>query len=103
MDEKAERGSDPPCKHWGNPRAPFQPLYFCHSRDLCPFVPLQDRLSRCTLHCSDRAKDALEAGGGETRARSQLDACVAACGDEHLRLVPGMAKRMRDGLAALQH
>uniref|UniRef100_A0A669Q4B9 Protein FAM136A n=2 Tax=Galliformes TaxID=8976 RepID=A0A669Q4B9_PHACC len=55
----------------------------------------QDRLSRCTLHCSDRAKDALEAGGGETRARSQLDACVAACGDEHLRLVPGMAKRMR--------
>ncbi|XP_021230678.1 protein FAM136A [Numida meleagris] len=63
----------------------------------------QDRLSRCTLHCSDRAKDALEAGGGETRARSQLDACVAACGDEHLRLVPGMAKRMRDGLAALQH
>uniref|UniRef100_A0A8C9F0T1 Protein FAM136A n=1 Tax=Pavo cristatus TaxID=9049 RepID=A0A8C9F0T1_PAVCR len=63
----------------------------------------QDRLSRCTLHCSDRAKDALEAGGGQTRARSQLDACVAACGDEHLRLVPGMAKRMRDGLAALQH
>ncbi|OXB61821.1 hypothetical protein ASZ78_006174 [Callipepla squamata] len=64
---------------------------------------MQDRLSRCTLHCSDRAKDALEAGGGETRARSQLDACVAACGDEHLRLVPSMAKRMRDGLAALQH
>ncbi|NXJ05807.1 F136A protein, partial [Odontophorus gujanensis] len=63
----------------------------------------QDRLSRCTLHCSDKAKDALEAGGGETRARSQLDACVAACGDEHLHLVPSMAKRMRDGLATLQH
>ncbi|CAM9762899.1 unnamed protein product, partial [Bubo scandiacus] len=23
----------------------------------------QDRLSRCTLHCNDKAKDALEAGG----------------------------------------
>ncbi|NXK00780.1 F136A protein, partial [Corythaixoides concolor] len=62
----------------------------------------QDRLSRCTLHCNDEAKDALEAGGAEARVRGQLDACLAACGDQHLRLVPAMAKKMMDNLAALQ-
>ncbi|KAM6040482.1 protein FAM136A [Chlamydotis macqueenii] len=62
----------------------------------------QDRLSRCTLHCNDKAKDALEAGEAEARVRAQLDACLAACGDDHLRLVPAMAKKMKDSLAALQ-
>ncbi|XP_074664225.1 protein FAM136A [Strix aluco] len=62
----------------------------------------QDRLSRCTLHCNDKAKDALEAGGTEARVRGQLDACLATCGDDHLRLVPAMAKKMKDSLAALQ-
>ncbi|NXX12165.1 F136A protein, partial [Podargus strigoides] len=62
----------------------------------------QDRLSRCTLHCNDKAKDALEAGDAEARVRGQLDACLAACGDDHLRLVPAMAKKMKDSLAALQ-
>ncbi|KAK4808352.1 hypothetical protein QYF61_026955 [Mycteria americana] len=62
----------------------------------------QDRLSRCTLHCNDKAKDALEAGGAEARVRGQLDACLATCGDDHLRLVPAMAKKMKDSLAALQ-
>ncbi|KAM6035886.1 protein FAM136A [Theristicus caerulescens] len=62
----------------------------------------QDRLSRCTLHCNDKAKDALEAGGTEARVRGQLDACLAACGDDHLRLVPAMAKKMKDSLAAIQ-
>ncbi|XP_075300857.1 protein FAM136A [Opisthocomus hoazin] len=61
----------------------------------------QDRLRRCTLHCEDRAKDALEAGGAEARVRGQLDACLAACGDDHLRLVPAMARKMSDALAAL--
>ncbi|KAK2513102.1 protein FAM136A [Columba livia] len=61
----------------------------------------QDRLSRCTLHCNDKARDALEAGGSETRVRGQLDACLAACGDDHLRLVPAMAKKMKDSLAAI--
>ncbi|XP_055552353.1 protein FAM136A [Falco cherrug] len=62
----------------------------------------QDRLSRCTLHCNDKARDALEAGGTEVRVRGQLDACLATCGDDHLRLVPAMAKKMQEGLAALQ-
>ncbi|XP_074784702.1 protein FAM136A [Athene noctua] len=62
----------------------------------------QDRLSRCTLHCNDKAKDALEAGGTEARVRGQLDACLATCGEDHLRLVPAMAKKMKDSLAALQ-
>ncbi|NXV81342.1 F136A protein, partial [Atlantisia rogersi] len=62
----------------------------------------QDRLSRCTLHCNDKARDALDAGGTEGRVRAQLDTCLAACGDDHLRLVPAMAKKMKDGLAALQ-
>ncbi|NXN95604.1 F136A protein, partial [Rhinopomastus cyanomelas] len=62
----------------------------------------QDRLSRCTLHCNDKARDALEAGGSEGQVRSQLDACVATCGDDHLRLIPAMAKKMKDSLAALQ-
>ncbi|XP_057258548.1 protein FAM136A [Pezoporus wallicus] len=62
----------------------------------------QDRLSRCTLHCNDKAKDALDAGTAEARVRGQLDACLAACGDDHLRLVPTMAKKMKDNLGALQ-
>ncbi|XP_009077727.1 PREDICTED: protein FAM136A-like, partial [Acanthisitta chloris] len=62
----------------------------------------QDRLSRCSLHCTDQAKDALEAGGAETKVRGQLDACLATCGDEHLRLVPALAKKMRDSLAAIR-
>ncbi|XP_068277546.1 protein FAM136A isoform X2 [Nyctibius grandis] len=62
----------------------------------------QARLSRCTLHCNDKAKDALEAGGAKARVRGQLDACLAACGDDHLHLVPAMAKKMKDSLAALQ-
>ncbi|XP_032608254.2 protein FAM136A [Taeniopygia guttata] len=62
----------------------------------------QDRLSRCSLQCSDQAKDALEAGGSEPRVRDQLDACLATCGEQHLRLVPSMAKKMRDGLASIQ-
>ncbi|XP_056177701.1 LOW QUALITY PROTEIN: protein FAM136A [Falco biarmicus] len=71
----------------------------------CPPAELehfQDRLSRCTLHCNDKARDALEAGGTEARVRGQLDACLATCGDDHLRLVPAMAKKMQEGLAALQ-
>ncbi|NXV24848.1 F136A protein, partial [Cepphus grylle] len=62
----------------------------------------QDRLSRCTLHCNDEATDALAAGATEGRVRGQLEACLATCGDDHLRLVPAMAKKMEDGLAALQ-
>ncbi|KQK82403.1 hypothetical protein AAES_74556 [Amazona aestiva] len=62
----------------------------------------QDRLSRCTLHCNDKAKDALDAGTAETKVRGQLDACLAACGDDHVRLVPAMAKKMKDSLGALQ-
>ncbi|XP_030365701.1 protein FAM136A [Strigops habroptila] len=62
----------------------------------------QDRLSRCTLHCNDKAKDALDAGTAEMKVRGQLDACLAACGDDHLRLVPAMAKKMKDSLGALQ-
>ncbi|XP_068030457.1 protein FAM136A [Anomalospiza imberbis] len=57
----------------------------------------QDRLSRCSLQCSDQAKDALDSGGSEPRVRGQLDACLATCGDQHLRLVPAMAKKMREG------
>uniref|UniRef100_A0A8C3QWV7 Protein FAM136A n=1 Tax=Cyanoderma ruficeps TaxID=181631 RepID=A0A8C3QWV7_9PASS len=63
---------------------------------------MQDRLSRCSLQCSDQAKDALDSGGSEPRVRGQLDACLATCGDQHLRLVPAMAKKMRDGLANIQ-
>ncbi|XP_062452869.1 protein FAM136A isoform X2 [Rhea pennata] len=62
----------------------------------------QDRLSRCTLHCNDKARDSLEAGGTEARVRAQLDACVAACGDEHLRLLPTMARKMKESLATLE-
>uniref|UniRef100_A0A8C3CGX1 Protein FAM136A n=1 Tax=Cairina moschata TaxID=8855 RepID=A0A8C3CGX1_CAIMO len=74
----------------------------CTVTALCTVAMLHDRLSRCTLHCNDKAKDALEAGGTEARVRAQLDACVAACGDDHLRLIPAMAKKMKDSLAALR-
>ncbi|NXF83693.1 F136A protein, partial [Sclerurus mexicanus] len=62
----------------------------------------QDRLSRCSLQCQDQAKDALDSGGSELQVRGQLDACLASCGDQHLRLVPQMARKMRDSLAAIQ-
>ncbi|NXO21191.1 F136A protein, partial [Cisticola juncidis] len=62
----------------------------------------QARRSPCLLQCSDQAQDALGAGGAEPRVRGQLDACLATCGEQHLRLVPAMAKRMRQGLASIQ-
>ncbi|XP_030320027.1 LOW QUALITY PROTEIN: protein FAM136A [Calypte anna] len=61
----------------------------------------QDRLSRCTLRCNDEARDALEAGGTQAGVRGQLDSCLATCGNDHLRLVPAMAKKMKEGLAAI--
>ncbi|XP_009473324.1 PREDICTED: protein FAM136A-like, partial [Nipponia nippon] len=33
----------------------------------------EDRLSRCTLHCNDKAKDALEARAMEARVCGQLN------------------------------
>ncbi|NWW88217.1 F136A protein, partial [Rhynochetos jubatus] len=84
--------------------ASMQEVQRCIERCHAPLAQAQaiDRLSRCTLHCTDRAKDALEAGGAEASVRGQLDACLATCGDDHLRLVPAMAKKMKDGLAALR-
>ena len=37
----------------------------------------QDRLARCTMHCSDKAKDSMDAGTKELQVKKQLDSCVA--------------------------
>ncbi|NWU15711.1 F136A protein, partial [Cephalopterus ornatus] len=84
--------------------ASMQEVQRCIERCHQPLAqaPAIDRLSRCSLQCRDQAKDALDSGGSEPKVRGQLDACLASCGEQHLRLVPLMARKMRDGLAAIQ-
>ncbi|KAJ6653114.1 hypothetical protein lerEdw1_010076 [Lerista edwardsae] len=61
----------------------------------------QDRLSRCTMFCNDKAKDSLDSGSREQQVRLQLDGCMAKCVDDHMHLIPSMNKKMKETLAAI--
>ena len=70
---------------------------------VCVFLSLcvQDRLARCTMHCSDKAKDLFDSGAKEPAVRALMDRCVGSCVDDHMNLVPSMTRRLRDNLDAI--
>uniref|UniRef100_A0A8C5K910 Protein FAM136A n=1 Tax=Jaculus jaculus TaxID=51337 RepID=A0A8C5K910_JACJA len=61
----------------------------------------QDRLARCTMDCSDKARDAMGAGNKELHVKRQLDSCVAKCVDDHMHLIPMMTKKMKESLSSI--
>lgn len=61
----------------------------------------QDRLSRCTMHCSDKAKDLLDSGAKEPAARALMEGCVGSCVDDHVNLIPSMTRRLKDNLDSI--
>ncbi|KAM5228200.1 protein FAM136A [Ctenodactylus gundi] len=61
----------------------------------------QDRLARCTMHCNDKAKDSMDAGGRELQVKQQLDTCVTKCVDDHMNLIPTMTRKMKESLSSL--
>ncbi|XP_026103867.1 protein FAM136A-like [Carassius auratus] len=58
----------------------------------------QDRLTRCTVYCNDKAKDLFDSGAKEPAVRVLMDSCVSSCVDEHLNLLPSMTRRLKDSL-----
>ncbi|XP_023678909.2 protein FAM136A isoform X3 [Paramormyrops kingsleyae] len=61
----------------------------------------QDRLSRCTMHCNDKAKDLFDSGTKEPAVRAAMERCVGGCVDDHVNLLPSMTRRLRDSLGAI--
>ncbi|KAM8873035.1 protein FAM136A [Synchiropus splendidus] len=62
----------------------------------------QDRLTRCTMHCNDKAKDLFDSGAKEPAVRSLMDRCVGTCVDDHMNLIPSLTRRIKDNLDSLQ-
>ncbi|KAG8440888.1 hypothetical protein GDO86_006574 [Hymenochirus boettgeri] len=58
----------------------------------------QDRLSRCTMNCNDKAKDSFDSGSKEAQVKALLDSCVSKCAEEHMNLIPSMTRKMKDAL-----
>uniref|UniRef100_A0A8D0GWD5 Protein FAM136A n=1 Tax=Sphenodon punctatus TaxID=8508 RepID=A0A8D0GWD5_SPHPU len=61
----------------------------------------QDRLARCTMHCSDKAKDSLDSGSKEQQVKNQLETCMMKCVDDHVHLIPSMTKKIKENLASI--
>ncbi|KAM9310921.1 protein FAM136A [Gastrophryne carolinensis] len=58
----------------------------------------QDRLSRCTMSCNDKAKDAFDSGSKETLVRAQMESCVMKCADDNINLIPSMTRKLKDAM-----
>uniref|UniRef100_H3BEQ8 Protein FAM136A n=3 Tax=Latimeria chalumnae TaxID=7897 RepID=H3BEQ8_LATCH len=61
----------------------------------------QDRFTRCTMQCSDQAKDSFDSGTKETVVKQQLGACVTKCVDDHVNLIPSMTRRLKESLTSI--
>ncbi|XP_042328033.1 protein FAM136A [Sceloporus undulatus] len=95
-----------------NDKASMQQVHHCIERCHAPLAQaqavvtqelerFQDRLSRCTMHCNDKAKDSLDSGSKEQQVKSQLENCVSKCVDDHVHLIPSMTKKMKETLAGI--
>lgn len=62
----------------------------------------QDRLTRCTMHCNDKAKDLFDSGAKEPAVRSLMERCVGSCVDDHINLIPSMTRRLKDTLDSIE-
>ncbi|XP_039180168.1 protein FAM136A [Crotalus tigris] len=93
-------------------RASMQQVHRCIERCHAPLAQahalvtgelerFQNRLSRCTMHCNDKAKDALDSGSKESQVKLQLENCVMKCVDDHVHLIPSMTKKMKETLTGI--
>ncbi|XP_039267744.1 protein FAM136A-like [Styela clava] len=57
----------------------------------------QNRIQRCMMACQDVAQDQVSALG-ETAAKEKFESCLYKCAEEHLKLLPGIKKRLIDVL-----
>ena len=55
---------------------------------------MQDRFQRCAMACADKVKDQGESSSQKNRAA--MEACVAECGQDMLKILPTYTKRMRE-------
>uniref|UniRef100_A0A3Q2X3Q9 Protein FAM136A n=1 Tax=Haplochromis burtoni TaxID=8153 RepID=A0A3Q2X3Q9_HAPBU len=62
----------------------------------------QDRLTRCTMTCNDKAKDLFDSGAKEPAVRSLMDRCVGSCVDDHVNLIPSMTRRLKENLDSIR-
>uniref|UniRef100_A0A8C6E9U7 Protein FAM136A n=1 Tax=Moschus moschiferus TaxID=68415 RepID=A0A8C6E9U7_MOSMO len=61
----------------------------------------QDRLARCTMHFSDKAKDSINVGMTELKelqVKRRLETCMTRCVDDHVNLIPTMTTKMKESL-----
>uniref|UniRef100_A0A6Q2Y729 Protein FAM136A n=1 Tax=Esox lucius TaxID=8010 RepID=A0A6Q2Y729_ESOLU len=61
----------------------------------------QDRLTRCTMHCNDKAKDLFDSGAKEPAVRALMENCVGSCVDDHINLIPSMTHRLKEKLDSI--
>lgn len=64
----------------------------------------QERLQRCVLQCQDKVRDQILPTTTENQAkafRGDYERCVVQCADDHVDLVPGLLKRMKDTVTTL--
>ncbi|XP_029565029.1 protein FAM136A [Salmo trutta] len=61
----------------------------------------QDRLTRCTMHCNDKARDLLDSGAKEPAVRALMENCVGSCVDDHVNLIPSMTHRLKENLNSI--
>ncbi|KAM6986901.1 protein FAM136A [Aplochiton taeniatus] len=61
----------------------------------------QDRLTRCTMHCNDKARDMFDSGAKETAVRALMENCVGSCVDDHVNMIPSMTRRLKENLDSI--
>ncbi|XP_032806547.1 protein FAM136A [Petromyzon marinus] len=95
-----------------NSAASMSAVHHCIERCHAPLVQaqsivtnelerFQNRLQRCAMSCSDKAKDSFDSGTKEQVVKQQLESCVRACADEHQDLIPNATRRLHDTLSSL--
>ncbi|XP_068191308.1 protein FAM136A [Antennarius striatus] len=62
----------------------------------------QNRLTRCTMHCNDKAKDLFDSGAKEPAVKALMDRCVGSCVDDHINLIPSMTRKLKEQLNSLE-
>ncbi|XP_069020328.1 protein FAM136A [Embiotoca jacksoni] len=78
------------------------PLAKAQSLVTAELEKFQDRLTRCTMHCNDKAKDLFDSGAKDTAVRSLMDRCVGSCVDDHVNLIPSMTRRLKENLDSIE-
>ncbi|KAI9524693.1 hypothetical protein NQZ68_016702 [Dissostichus eleginoides] len=78
------------------------PMAKAQSQVTSELEKFQDRLSRCTMHCNDKAKDLFDSGAKEPAVRALMDRCVGSCVDDHVNLIPSMTRRIKDNLDSIE-